>query len=202
MIEKSIHDVNAKSWRASLYRKSKTDRQRFIRVPWTTRRANYSILKEINPENTLEGLMMKLKLQYFGHLMRRADSLEKTLMLGKIEGRRRRGRQKDKMVGWHHWLSGYEFEQTLRENERQGILECCDPWGIWLSDRMTMVLIKFFLRLVHVKWILLKYSHNMPIHLYLYEFIFKFNIFPFVILQYFSSEKCFDISDSRKIKHL
>ena len=137
MIEKSIHDVNAKSWRASLYRKSKTDRQRFIRVPWTTR-ANYSILKEINPENTLEGLMMKLKLQYFGHLMRRADSLEKTLMLGKIEGRRRRGRQKDKMVGWHHWLSGYEFEQTLGDGEGQGSLACCNPWGhrvrTWLSN--------------------------------------------------------------------
>ena len=94
MIEKSIHDVNAKSWRASLYRKSKTDRQRLFRVPWTTRRTNYSILKEINPESTLEGLMMKLKLQYYGHLMWRADSLEKTLMLGKIEGRRRRGRQR------------------------------------------------------------------------------------------------------------
>ena len=82
---------DAKSWRASLYRKSKTDRQRLFRVPWTTRRTNYSILKEINPESTLEGLMMKLKLQYFGHLMQRADSLKKTLMLGGVGGRRRRG---------------------------------------------------------------------------------------------------------------
>ena len=62
-----------------------------LRVPWTARRSNQSILKEISPEYSLEGLMLKLKLQYFGHLMRRADSLEKTLMLGKIEGRRRRG---------------------------------------------------------------------------------------------------------------
>ena len=62
-----------------------------VRVPWTERRSNQSILKEINPEYSLEGLMLKLKLQYFGHLMRRANSLEKTLMLGKIEGRRRRG---------------------------------------------------------------------------------------------------------------
>ena len=68
--------------------------RRLLRVPWTTRRSNLSILKEISPEYSLEGLMLKLKLQYFGHLMRRADSLEKTLMLGKIEGRRRRGRQK------------------------------------------------------------------------------------------------------------
>ena len=65
-----------------------------MRVPWTARRSNPSILKEINPEYLLEGLMLKLKFQYFGHLMRRANSLEKTLMLGKIEGRRRRGRQR------------------------------------------------------------------------------------------------------------
>ena len=71
------------------------------RVPWTARRSNQSILKEINTEYSLEGLMLKLKLQYFGHLMRRTDSLEKTLMPGKIEGRRRRGRR-DEMIGWHH----------------------------------------------------------------------------------------------------
>ena len=65
--------------------------RRLLRVPWTARRSNQSILKEISPEYSLEGLMLKLKLQYFGHLMQRADSLEKTLMLGKIEGRRRRG---------------------------------------------------------------------------------------------------------------
>ena len=71
-----------------------------MRVPWTARRSNQSILKEINPGCSLEGLMLKLKLQYFGHLMRRPDSLEKTLMLGKIEGRRRRGLQKMR------WLDG------------------------------------------------------------------------------------------------
>ena len=68
-----------------------------MRVPWTARRSNQSILKEISPGCSLEGLMLKLKLQYFGHLMQRADSFEKTLMLGKIEGRRRRGRQR---MGW------------------------------------------------------------------------------------------------------
>ena len=68
--------------------------RRLLRVPWTARRSNQSILKEISPEYSLEGLMLKLKLQYFGHLMRRTDSLEKTLMLGKIEGRRRRGQQR------------------------------------------------------------------------------------------------------------
>ena len=71
-----------------------------MRVPWTARRSNQSILKEINPEDSLEGLMLKLKLLYFGHLVRRADSLEKTLMLGKIEGRRRRRQQRMR------WLAG------------------------------------------------------------------------------------------------
>ena len=79
-----------------------------MRVPWIARRSNQSILKEISPEFSLEELILKLKLQYFGHLMRRADSFEKTLILGKIEGRRRRG--EDKMVGWHHQLNGHEFE--------------------------------------------------------------------------------------------
>ena len=71
-----------------------------MRVPWTARNSNQSILKEINPER-MEGLMLKLKLLYFGHLMQRANSLEKTLMLGKIEGRRRKGMIEDKMVEWH-----------------------------------------------------------------------------------------------------
>ena len=75
--------------------------RRLLRAPWTTRRLNQSVLKEISPEYLLGGLMLKLKLQSFGHLMQRADSFEKTLMLGKIEGRRRRGRQ-DEMVRWHH----------------------------------------------------------------------------------------------------
>ena len=76
--------------------------EKTLRVPWTARRSNQSILKEINPEYLLEGLMLKLKLQYCGHLMQRADSLEKILTLGKIEGRRRRGTTEDEMAGWHH----------------------------------------------------------------------------------------------------
>ena len=79
-----------------------------MRVPWTARRWNQSILKEINPEYSLEGLMLKLKLQYFGHLMRRIDSLEKTLMLGKIE--EEKGMTEDEMAGWHHRLNGHESE--------------------------------------------------------------------------------------------
>ena len=81
-----------------------------MRVPWTARRSNQSILKEISPGCSLEGLMLKLKLQYFGHLMRRVDSLEKTVMLGGIGGRRRRGRTEDEMAGCDHQLDGHEFE--------------------------------------------------------------------------------------------
>ena len=86
--------------------------RKLLRVLWTARRSNQSILKEISPGCLLVGVMLKLKLQYFAHLMRRADSFEKTLMLRKIEDRRRRKRQR-MMVGWHHRLSGHEFEQTL-----------------------------------------------------------------------------------------
>ena len=81
--------------------------RRLLRVTWTARRSNQFILKEINPGCFLEGLMLKLKLQYFGHLMRSIDSLEMTLMLGGIGGRRRRGQ--DEMAGWHHRLDGHEF---------------------------------------------------------------------------------------------
>ena len=95
-----------------------------MRVPWTARRSNQSILKEISPECSLEGLMLKLKLQYFGHLMQRTDPLEKTLMLGKIEGGRRTDNE---MVGWHHRVNGHEFEQAPGVGEGQGSLACCSP---------------------------------------------------------------------------
>ena len=80
-----------------------------MRVPWTARRLNQSLLKEISPEYSLEGLMLNLKVPYFGHVMRRADSFEKILMLGNTEDRRGRGRQ-DQMVGWHYQLNEPEFE--------------------------------------------------------------------------------------------
>ena len=98
--------------------------RRLLRLPWTARRSNQSILKEINPEYLLEGLMLKLKLQDFGHLMWRTDSLGKTLMLGKIEGRRRRGMTEEEMFGWHYWPNGHEFEETWGNSEGQGSLAC------------------------------------------------------------------------------
>ena len=105
-----------------------------MRVPWTARRSNQSILKEISPECSLVGLTLKLKLQYFGHLMQRTDSFEKTLMLGKIEGRKRRGRPRMR------WLDGISDSMDVSLSELRGVgdgqggLACCDSWGRKESD--------------------------------------------------------------------
>ena len=108
--------------------------KRLLRVPWTARRSNQSILKEISPRISLEGMMLKLKLQYFGHLMQRVDSLEKTLMLGSIGSRWRREQQKIRWLDWHHWLHGREFEWTPGGGDGQGDLVCCNSWGHKESD--------------------------------------------------------------------
>ena len=92
--------------------------RRLLRVSWTARRSNQSILNEISPEYSLEGLILRLKLQYFDHMMQRTNSLEKTLMLGKIEVRKK-GTTEDEMVGWHHRLDGHEFEQAPGDGEGQ-----------------------------------------------------------------------------------
>ena len=107
--------------------------RRFSRCPWSAKRSNQSILKEISLEYSLEGLMLKLKLQFFGHQMRRTDSLEKTLMLGKMKGRRRRGWQRMR------WLDGItdsrlEFEQAPGVGDGQGSLACCSLRGHKESD--------------------------------------------------------------------
>ena len=107
--------------------------RRLLRVPWTARRSNQSILKEISPECSLEGLILKLKLQYFGHLMRRADSLEKTLILRKT-GQEEKGTTEDEMVGWHHRLDGHGFVWTPGVGDGQGGLACCNSWGCKGSD--------------------------------------------------------------------
>ena len=90
-----------------------------MRVPWTSRRSNQSILKEISTEYSLEELMLKLNIQYFGHLMGKGDSFEKALILGKIEGSGEKGTTEDEMVGWHHRLNGHELEQALGVGDGQ-----------------------------------------------------------------------------------
>ena len=108
--------------------------RRLLRVPWTARRSNQSILKEISPHYSLEWLMLKLKLQSFGHLMWRTDSLEKTPMLGKIGRQEEKEMTEDEMVRWQHWLDGHEFEHALGVGDGQGSLACCSPWGCKESD--------------------------------------------------------------------
>ena len=115
--------------------------RRLLRVPWTARRSNQSILKEINPEYSLEGLMLKLKFQYFGHLMQRANSLKKTLMLVGKDWGQEKWITEDKMVGWHHWFNGHEFEQTPGDGEGQGSLaRGCKELDI--TDRLNIITCK------------------------------------------------------------
>ena len=107
--------------------------RRLLRVPWTAKRSNQSILEEISSGCSLEGLMLKLKLQYFGHLMRRVDSLEKT-DVGRDWGQKEKGMTEDEMAGWHHRLDGQEFGWTLGVGDGQGGLGCCNSWGRKESD--------------------------------------------------------------------
>ena len=140
--------------------------RRLLRIPWTARRSNQSILKEVSPEYSLEGLMLKLKLQYFGHLMRRADSFEKTLMLGKIEGRRRRGWQRmrwlDCITQWtwvwvdsgSWWWTGRPGMLWFMESQKVG-----HNWAtelilsLKLAFWFNSILLTIFLSDMHLKFI-------------------------------------------------
>ena len=110
--------------------------RRLLRVPWTARRSNQSILKEISPECSLEGLMLKLKLQYFDHLMQRVDSLEKT-HAGRDWGQEEKGTTEDKMAGWHHWLNGREFEWT------PGVHSDSCPSSQWCNPAISSSVVPF-----------------------------------------------------------
>ena len=133
------------SWTVKKAERQRTDAfelwcwRRLLRVPWTAWRSNQSILKEISPGCSLEGMMLKLKLQYFGHLMWRTDSLEKTLMLWGFGGRRRREQPKMRWLdgitdSMESWLDGRESEWTPGVGDGQGSLACCNSWGRKESD--------------------------------------------------------------------
>ena len=132
----------SKSWTIKKAECRRTDAfelcwRKLLRVPWTARKSNQSILKKISPEYSLEGLMLKLKLQYFGHLMRRTNSLEKPNELvdaGKDWRQEEKRVTEDDMVGWHHCLNGHEFEQPPWDGDGQGSLACWSPWGCKESD--------------------------------------------------------------------
>ena len=117
-----------------------------LRVPWTARRSNQSILKEISPEYSLERLTLKLKLQYFGHLMWKTDSLEDS-DAGKDWRQEEKGTTEDEMVGWHHQLDGPEFEHALGVGDGQGSLVCCSPWDhkeLGTTERLIWNELKIF----------------------------------------------------------
>ena len=108
--------------------------RRLLRVPWTARRSNQSILKEISPECSLEGLMLKLKLQYFGHLMAKSWLIWKDPDARKDWWWEEKGTTENEMAGWHHQLNGHEFEWTPGDGDGQGDLACCSSWGRKESD--------------------------------------------------------------------
>ena len=135
--------------------------RRLLRVPWTARRSNQSILREVSPEYSLEGLMLKVKLQYFGHMMWRADSLEKTLMLGKIKGKRRRGQKG--MVWWHHHLNGHEFERAQGDGGQGSLQSMGLQNQTRLSDWTTIKINMYHLKVPN-SWGFVSHFSNPQIH--------------------------------------
>ena len=148
--------------------------RRLLRVPWTARGSNQSILKEISPGYLLEGLMLKLKLQYFGHLVRRTDSYGEDPDAGKDWRQEKKGTTEDEMVGWHHRLNGHEFEQALGDGDGQESLAYYIPWGCkeldtteWMNLNEQVNRSFFFFKLPK-KFFLLVFFYTFFPHLVFY----------------------------------
>ena len=133
--------------------------RRLLRVPWTARRSNQSNLKEISPEYSLEGLMLKLKLQYLGHLMWKTDSFEKISDARKDWRCEEKRTAEDEMVGWHHQLDGQEFEQAPGIGDGQGSLACCSPWGLKESDTAELTELNWALLLTRCHGSIRQWPH-------------------------------------------
>ena len=155
--------------------------RRLLRVPWTARRSNQSILKEISPGCSLEGMMLKLKLQYFGHLMRRVDSLEDS-DAGRNWGQEEKGTTEDEMAGWHHWVYGHESEWTPGIGDGQGGLVCCHSWGRKESDTTEQLNWTELKENVSSSYICTYHAH-LPVYILPVYFLAKF----FLLL----SDNCF-----------
>ena len=151
------------------------------RVPWTARRSNQSILKEISPGISLEGMMLKLKLQHFGHLMRRVDSLEDS-DAGRNWGQEEKGTTEDEMAGWHHWVYGHESEWTPGIGDGQGGLVCCHSWGRKESDTTEQLNWTELKENVSSSYICTYHAH-LPVYILPVYFLAKF----FLLL----SDNCF-----------
>ena len=151
--------------------------RRLLRIPWTAKVSNQSIWKEFSPEYSLEGLMLRLKFQYSGHLMWRTDSLGKNLDAGKDWRLEEKGMTEDKMVGWHYQLNGHEFEQAPQVGHGQGSLVCCSPWGH--KDLDMTEWLNWTVGVLYEYWILIHINYMCWENLPLFSILLclSFNIF-------------------------
>ena len=156
--------------------------RRLLRIPWRARRSNQSVLKEINPEYSLEGVMLKMKLQYFGHLMKRTHSFSNAK---KDWGQEEKGVTEAEMVGWHQWCNGHEFEQASGDSEGQGSLACCSPRGHKESDVTEQLSLFSYERFISIILLPTYLLHFFPVTFSLFILVLElFFIVPIVLYLY------------------
>ena len=156
--------------------------RRLLRIPWRARRSNQSVLKEINPEYSLEGVTLKMKLQYFGHLMKRTHSFSNAK---KDWGQEEKGVTEAEMVGWHQWCNGHEFEQASGDSEGQGSLACCSPRGHKESDVTEQLSLFSYERFISIILLPTYLLHFFPVTFSLFILVLElFFIVPIVLYLY------------------